>query len=240
MTHAVKFGEAFNGFEPGRMTVVEADRDGVEEESGGGFGPGACRTSVGDQSGRDIRLARKPLQSNAMRGEQHRFHRQSVRLCKLLGGALQFFRNHDRRDGISDHRRFTYETGFQRRRAGHRHGATPEFPRSGILECLPFQTDLLGEDGRRVNIGVDRRHVDAHAEQIVLKQFADQIRDTPAVQNRVMKRENQVHTLIPDKRAHTVERSATEVVAARVLGRYIVPDKRIVGSGHHVERSRHA
>ncbi len=174
-----------------------------------------------------------------MRGEQQRFHRQSVRLCELLSGILQLLRNHDRRDRIGGRRRFTDDAGFQRRRAGSCHGATPELPRSGIFECLPFQTDMLGEDCRRVNLGVDRRHIDAQAEQVVLQQFADQVRDTPAVQNRVMKRENQIHTLISDERAQAVERSAIEVVAVRMSGCQVIPDKRIVGSGHDVERSWH-
>ena len=48
--------------------------------------------------------------------------------------------------------------------------------------------------------------------------------------------ENQIHTLISDKRAQTVQRSAIEVVPARMSGRHVIPDKRIVGSGHDVER----
>ena len=90
-----------------------------------------------------------------------------------------------------------------------------------------------------MDLGVDRRHVDTEAEQIVLQQLAYQVRNAPAVQNRMMKRENQIHTLIPDKRAQAVERSAVEVVAVRVSGRHVIPDKRIVGSGHDVERSWH-
>ena len=69
---------------------------------------------------------------------------------------------------------------------------------------LPLQTDILGEHGRRVDAAVDRRHIDAEAEQVVLQQLAYQVRDTPAVQNGMMEREDQIHTVITDKRAQAV------------------------------------
>ena len=116
------------------------------------------------------------------------------------------------------------DVGFQRRRARSGQGLTPELLRSRVFERLPLQTDILGEHGRRVDLGVDRRHIDAEAEQVVLHQLAYQVRNTPAVQNRVMEREDQIHTLIPYKRAQAVQRSAVEVVAVRVPGRHVVPD----------------
>ena len=174
-----------------------------------------------------------------MRGEQQRFHRQATRLSKLSSGILQPLRYQDRHNRIGGRRRFMGDVGFQRRRVRSGQGLTPELFRRRIFERFPLQTDMLGEHGRRVDLGVDRRHIDAEAEQVVLHQLTHQVRDTPAVQNRVMEREDQIHTLIPHKRAQAVERRAVEVVAMRVPGGHVIPDKHIVGSGHDVERSWH-
>ena len=131
------------------------------------------------------------------------------------------------------------DVGFQRRRVRSGQRSTPELLRSRVFERLPLQTDVLGEHGRRVDLGVDRRHLDADAEQVVLHQLAHQVGSTPAVQNRVMKREDQIDALISDERAQAVQRGAAEVVPLRVSGGHVVLDIRITGSGHDVERSWH-
>ena len=55
-----------------------------------------------------------------------------------------------------------------------------------------------------MDLGVDRRHVDTEAEQVVLQQFAYEVRDTPAVQNRMMECEDQIDAVITYKRAKAV------------------------------------
>ena len=54
-----------------------------------------------------------------------------------------------------------------------------------------------------------------------------------------MEGEDQIHTLIPYKRAQAVQRSAVEVVALGVADGHVVLDIRITGSGHDIKRSWH-
>src|SRR5829696_337347 len=103
--------------------------------------------------------------------------------------------------------------GFRRRSSRSRQDIPPEFFRGRIFERLPLQTDMLGEHGGRVDLDIDRRHVDTEAEQVVLHQLTHQVRYTPAVQNRVMECKDQIRARIPYKRAQTVERGTAEVVS---------------------------
>ena len=174
-----------------------------------------------------------------MRGEQQRLQREPTRLCELSSGILQPLRKEDCHNRIIGRRWLVGDVVFQSRFARSRQGLTPELFRRRVFARLLFQTGVLGEHGRRVDLGVDRRHIDAEVEQVVLHQLTYQARNTPAIQDRVMKRENQIQLPSCGKRAQAVERSAVEVIALRASRSDVVLDVRIAGSGHDVERSWH-
>ena len=136
-----------------------------------------------------------------MCGEQKRLHRHSARRCELSGRILQPLGNaessrpHPCVAGGSWATQDSSDVAWDPANA-----VTPEILRHSTFERFPLETRMLGKHGRRMDLGVDRRHVDAQPEQVVLHQFTYQIRDAPAVQNRVMKREDQIHSVVADKR----------------------------------------
>ncbi len=239
MARAFDFGNVFDGVEPCRMAVVEPYRNRVQEQSGGHFGAGPAGASVRDQSRRHVGLAGGSLQGQAVCGEQQRFHRQSTRRGKLPGGILQPLGNENRSNGLGFRRCLVGDKGFQRRRARPGQGATPEFLCGGTFERLQLQPGVLGKHARRMGLDFDGRHADFEAGQVVLYQLAYQVRNAPAVQDRVMKCEDQINTLVPDKGSKAVERSAVQVVALRASRGYVVLDVRIACLGHDVQGSRH-
>ena len=85
---------------------------------------------------------------------------------------LQPLRDQDRHVRMVGRRRLVGDIGIQRRGVRPGQSVTPEFLRSSAFTRFSLQTDILGEQGRRLDVGVDRCHIDADVEQVVLHQLA--------------------------------------------------------------------
>ncbi len=178
--------------QPTGLPAAQPERHGVEEESRQPVGIGDLRAAVRDQAGGDVLGAGQQPQGQAVGGEQHQPQRHRVFPGELLYPPLEIRGQLDVvDDALARVRCLVRPERVELHELRPVEQGAPVLLGLRGLQQRPLLADVLG--GGRQRPVRDRLDGRAQAVQVVLEQLAHQVGDAPAVQDRVVEAEHQVH-----------------------------------------------